>query len=128
MKIIIDAYAWVEYLEGSDKGKLVRQKLEAPDVDAYTCVLTVAEVVSKAMRSGKDPDVAYSSIVINSKIIEIDAESSKQAGIKHAEMKRIVRDFGLVDAYLLVYSERLGAKILTGDPHFQNVPVAIPLK
>jgi predicted nucleic acid-binding protein len=37
------------------------------------------------------------------------------------------RDFGLADAYVLVTARRVGGKVLTGDPHFNGLPVAVKI-
>jgi predicted nucleic acid-binding protein len=63
----------------------------------------------------------------NSTIVEADGELSYEAGILHAEIRRTIRDFGLADAYVLATARRLGAKVLTGDPHFNGVDDAIML-
>ncbi len=41
-----------------------------------------------------------------------------------SEVRRTIYDFGLADAYVLATARRLGAKVLTGDPHFTNIPEA----
>jgi predicted nucleic acid-binding protein len=42
-------------------------------------------------------------------------------------MRKIERDFGLADAYVLVTARRLRSKVLTGDPHFRGVKEAVPI-
>lgn len=123
-RYVVDAFAWIEYLGGSDKGEHVRKILEG-DNEVYTCSVTLAEVVSKVVRSGLNYEIAYQAITLNSKVIDVDAELSRDAGILHAEVRNKVRDFSLADAYVLACSKRLKAKILTGDPHFKNIPETI---
>ncbi|MDP2860718.1 MAG: PIN domain-containing protein, partial [bacterium] len=60
----------------------------------------------------------------NSTVVDADEQLSRQTGILHAEIRRTIYDFGLADAYVLATARRLGAKILTGDPHFTNIPEA----
>ncbi len=93
-------------------------------VEVYTCAVTLAEVVSKAARTGRDPETAYAVIHGNSTVVDADEQLSRQTGILHAEVRRTINDFGLADAYVLATSRRLGAKVLTGDPHFTNIPDA----
>ena len=120
----VDAYAWIEYLRGSEKGRYVRKILEG-DNEVYTCSVTLAEVVSKVVRSGLSHEIAYQAITSNSRVIEVDAELSKEADILHVGVRNKVRDFSLADAYVLACSKRLRAKILTGDPHFKDIPETI---
>lgn len=125
---VVDAYAWVEYLIGSEAGARIRDVLEEEDNEIYTCAVTVAEVISKTAREGRDPETAYDILLSNSCIIDVDELLSKEAGLLHAEMRKIIRDFGLSDAYVLASARKLNAKILTGDHHFKDIEEAILIK
>jgi len=127
-RYVIDAYAWIEYLIGSDTGAKVYAILEKETNETYTCAVTVAEVVSKVAREGKDIKVAYDVLLSNSKVINADEELSKDAGLVHAEVRKTEKDFGLADAYVLATARKLKSKVLTGDPHFKNMKEAVLLK
>jgi len=118
---IIDAYAWIEYLDGSSRGAKVRNIIEGKKNKVYTCAVTIAEIVSKFLRRNFDPEIAFNSITAISNIIPVNGKLSFVAGQLHAEMRKHVRDFGLADAYLLACSKNYNAMIVTGDPHFKNV-------
>jgi predicted nucleic acid-binding protein len=122
-KHVIDAYAWIEYLDGSDSGKKVASIIENDD-ESYTCAITLGEVVSKVARK-EDAKIAYDVLLSNSQIITVDEEISLQAGLIHCEMRKTIKDFGLADAYILATARKLKSKILTGDPHFQEIKEAI---
>ena len=124
-KIIIDAYAWVEYLDGTEKGVAVRKIIEDHENNVYTCVVTIAELVSKFSRKNTDINIALNAVRTLSKVINIDAELSESAGKLHAEVRKRVKDFGLSDAYLLATARKLQARILTGDVHFKNLKEAM---
>ena len=123
-KHVIDAYAWIEYLDGTDAGRKVTEILENSD-SVYTCAVTLAEVVSKVARKGKDAKIAYDVLLSNSQIVCVDEELSLQAGLLHSEMRKTSKDFGLADAYVLSAARKLKAKILTGDAHFKSLKEAI---
>jgi predicted nucleic acid-binding protein len=125
-RIVADAYAWVEYLDGTARGEKLRNLLEAGG-DVYTSAVTLAEVVSKAARTGRDRETAYNIIRGNSTVVEADEQLSYETGILHAEIRRTARDFGLTDAYVLATSRKLGARVVTGDPHFNGVGDALML-
>ena len=127
-KYVIDAYAWVEYLIGSESGVKVAAVLERENSDIYTCAVTVAEVISKTAREERDIETAYSIIVSNSQIVNVDEEISKEAGVLHAEMRKAEKDFGLADAYVLAVARRLNSKVLTGDPHFKSIKEAVLIR
>ena len=126
-RYVVDSYAWIEYLDGTEIGRKVSDLIKENN-EIFTCVLTIAEVVSKAARKGKDAKIAYDVLNSNSKIIDADEELSLQAGLLHYEMRKNVKDFGLADAYILATAEKLKAKILTGDRHFKNMKEAVLIK
>lgn len=123
-KYVLDSYAWIEYLNGTAKGKKVAHILETGDI-IYTSAITIGEVVSKITRMGQDAKPAYDVISSNSQIITADQTLSYQAGVVHCEMRRTQKDFGLADAYILATARKLKTKVLTGDQHFQEVKEAI---
>ncbi|MEM3041788.1 MAG: PIN domain-containing protein [Nitrososphaerota archaeon] len=127
-KYIIDAYAWVVYLIGSDAGSKVKDILAEEKTESYTCAVTLADVISKVAREGRDFETAYDIITSNSSVVDVDEELSKETGILHAEMRKIRKDFGLADAYVLAIARRNDLKILTGDIHFKNVEEAILIR
>ncbi|MFB3889463.1 MAG: PIN domain-containing protein [Candidatus Bathyarchaeia archaeon] len=122
---VVDAWAWVEYLIGSKRGEQLRRILDEEDNEVYTCTITIAEVVGKAAREKQDVEAAYTTLVDNSQIVNINEELSKQAGLLHAEVRQIERDFSITDAYVLAAARKLGARILTGDAHFKNLKEAV---
>ena len=126
-KYVVDSYAWIEYLDGTEIGRKVSDLIKENE-EIFSCVLTIAEVVSKAARKGKDVKIAYDVLTSNSKIINADEELSLQAGLLHYEMRKTVKDFGLADAYILATARKLKTKILTGDMHFKNVKEAVLIK
>jgi predicted nucleic acid-binding protein len=125
---VVDAYAWIEYLIGSEAGSEVNTILENESNEIYTCAVTVAEVISKVSREGRDVDVAYDVVVNNSQVIDVDEELSKETGLLHSEMRKTEKGFGLADAYVLATARKLKSKVLTGDKHFRNVKEAVLLK
>jgi len=127
MKLIIDSYAWVEYLDGSPAGEKV-EKLLLGNNEIYTLSLMIAEVISRVKRVGGDFEIAYDAIVSNSKIIDITRGLSKDAGLFHAKIREKIKDFGLVDALVFIAAKEIGAKIVTGDEHFRNFKESIFIK
>lgn len=125
MKYVIDAHAWIEYFVGSDKGNIVKRIIESDENEIFTSIITVAEVVSVTKRENRDAEEKYKDIINLSKLFFISSEMAKEAGILHAETRKRIKDFGLADAFVLLTARKLGAKILTGDPHFKGFKEAI---
>jgi len=126
-RLVIDSYAWIEYLDGTEIGRKVTDIIEENE-EIFTSALTVAEVISKAAHKDKNVKIAYDVLTNNSKIINADAQLSLEAGLIHFEMRKTLKDFGLADAYVLATARKLNAKVLTGDLHFKIVKDAVLIK
>jgi predicted nucleic acid-binding protein len=127
-KYVVDAWTWVEYLIGSEFGIKLREVLDEDSSEVYTCAVTVAEVVSKVAREGRDVEAAYALLLSNSQVVNANEELSKHAGLLHCEMRKGLKDFGLADAYVLATARKLKAKVLTGDVHFKGVKEAVLIR
>ncbi len=127
-KYVVDAWAWIEYFRGSEHGAKLIDILEDPSTEVYTNAITVAEVISKTARDGRDVEVAYDMLLSNAQIVKIDENLSKQAGLLHFKMRQTIKDFGIADSFVLAVANQLKAKIITGDPHFKGLKNVILVK
>ncbi|MBI3032536.1 PIN domain-containing protein [Candidatus Woesearchaeota archaeon] len=125
-KLIMDAYAWIEYLEGSPQGKQVHELIKIHEI--ITHEVTVAEVVSRITRKGLNGELAYEAMKVLSKIMSTDPLFSKEVGLLHANLRKKISDFGLADAYVLYLAITSKGSVVTGDPHFKNMKNVIFLK
>lgn len=121
-KYVIDAWAWMEYLDGSELGKKASRIIEGEDV--VTSPVTVTEVTSRVSRKGKDPEIAFNSIVSLSKVVQITPEFAKETGLRHSKIKKRIPNFSIGDAFVLQTAKSIGARILTGDPDFKGIKEA----
>jgi len=119
-KYVIDSYAWIEYFEGSAKGRVV-QKVILEKHEIITSAVTVAEVISRMKRKGFEVDDIYLALTNLSQIEDTHALDAKDVGLIHAELRSKVKDFGLADAFVLAVAHQHDAKIITGDPHFKHM-------
>ncbi len=124
MKYCIDAYAWIEYLNGGEKGEKVNSFLTKEN-EIYILAITIAETVSKVKRRKQNAEIAYDAMIKNAQIIGITPRMAKEAGLLHAERRKEIPNFGLADALLLVLARKIKAHIITGDHHFKNFKEAI---
>jgi predicted nucleic acid-binding protein len=127
-EIVIDSWAWIEYLDGSKRGSKVRDVIMDERNQLYTHVVSIAEIVSKEKRRKKDPETAWRAITSLTKVLQIDESDSKAAGLLHAEIKSKNKNFGLVDSFVLQAARKLSGRVLTGDPDFRGVAEAILLR
>jgi predicted nucleic acid-binding protein len=117
--MIIDAYAWIEYLFGSEKGRKVRDLLEKKE--CYTLESNLAEIYEWARKNNEDFAFFQKIIITKSKLLPINRADWLRAVEIKIEQKRKYKDFGIIDALLIAKQELMRCEILTGDKHFQNL-------
>lgn len=122
---VIDAYAWIEYLNGSEKGKKVAEILEKEDDEFFTPSTAVAEIISKTLKENKDMNIALNHINNLSTVFQITSELGVLAGQIHFENKKKNKEFGMLDAFVAATAQKIDAKILTGDPDFKSFKNAV---
>ena len=127
MKYLIDSFAWIEYFQGSEIGNKAKEFIDS-DNELFSINLTISEVVSRFKRKNFDFESAYNAIITLSKVVEISPEIAKKAGEFHAEIRKKIKDFGLVDSLILILARELNAKIVTGDEHFRGFKEVIFIK
>jgi predicted nucleic acid-binding protein len=135
VKIVIDSYAWIELLSGTEKGKKVSDLIDASEV-MYTPGIVLAEIARKLFKEGKEANIIKSqldSIVSISKITAIDAAIAHESANCYLQLADNAKKFrlntpGLFDAIILATCRLLQAKVITGDEHFKNFPETIWIK
>ncbi len=124
-KYIIDAYAWIEYLNGSEKGKKFAEILEDVTNELFTSSATVGEIISKTLRENRDVKVALTNINNLSTVLNITQEISILAGQIHFDAKKKDKEFGMLDAFVAATARKTNSKILTGDDDFRHFKDAL---
>jgi len=128
MRLVIDTFCWIDYIDGNKAGQEVKEYVENPDNEIITTILNIAEISSIVSRRNFDVDKALGIIFSNSKIFSFNSDFAKQAGLLHSEMRRKTEHFGLIDAFILLTARKLRAKVITGDEHFKKEKEAILIK
>lgn len=125
--LVVDSWAWVEYLDGSPMGGQADKAMQkAPEL--WTSLVSIAEVVSKYKRKGRDEGPAVSAMTTLSRIGTPNLEDARQAGRIHAEVKQEAPNFSFADSFVLQLARKLDAKVLTGDPDFRGLKEAELIK
>jgi len=127
VKIVVDTYAWIELFIGSEKGRIVKEKLGSAE-EVYTPDIVLAELARKYAREGIELSVLeerLSKISEISRIIPIDKGMAMKAAevdreLKDKAKKACLREPSLVDAIVLATARALNANLITGDQHFKE--------
>jgi predicted nucleic acid-binding protein len=131
-KIVIDAYAWIEFFMGSEKGRQVKAIVESAD-EVYTPGTVLAEIARKYVREGADDktvDARLEVMIAASNITHVDAKLALEAARCYLELVAKARKTklnvpSLFDAIVLATGRSLDSKIVTGDEHFRNLSETI---
>ncbi len=119
ISFVIDSWAWVEYLRGSERGRRVEQEIQSRKT-LMTSSVTLAEVISKFRREGLEIEGAYQALTTSSKVVNLAEADARDAGLLHADIKKERKNFSLGDAIVLQVARKMNARVLTGDSDFEG--------
>ena len=120
---VVDSYAWVEYFRGSTRGARARDHIESRSV--ATSAITIAEMQEKYLREKWPFAEDLSFIMTRTTLIPIDRSIALAAGQINYSRKKVQKDWGMADSIVLATAREASAAVLTGDPHFKDLPEAI---
>lgn len=120
MKFIVDSYAWIEYFKASAKGIKAKRIIEKEENQLFTLDVCLAEIKFWALQEKIGFLKIHQIIRAYSSVMESNSKDWLDAAQKKLEKRKKHKNFGLVDALLLVKQKQLGALILTGDCHFKK--------
>ena len=128
MKIVVDTYAWIELLIGSEKGNKVKELIENAQ-EIYTPSTVLAETARKFFREGTDEKTinTWLEIITTASVItQIDSATALEAAKCHLELAKKAKISkqntpSLFDAIIYATARINQCKILTGDEHFRNL-------
>ena len=125
---VIDAYAWIEYFDGSKQGEVVAKIIEDSNNSIYTNIITIAELASHFRRKNYDFADAKKIILSLSTIYNINFEFAEKAGVMHAVIRNDRKHMGIADIFILLTAEKLKAKVVTGDEDFRGLKESFMIK
>ncbi len=124
MSYLVDSSAWISYLNGDSSGERLSQILKSKE-EVFVIAPIISEVVSFVRRNKGNYELAYETILKNSRLLYISLKSAKNAGIFHGKAKAEKNNLPLIDAIILSVSQEFDLKILTKDSHFKSFKNAI---
>ncbi len=125
--MLFDTSAWIEFFQGTEKGKKVQESLKSEEI--FTCIVTFAELVNWCLRNRLERKISLyiKTIKQGSELIDLGETMVTLAGRLNYERKMIVRDWGMMDSFILATSLVYDLKIITKDLHFKDLPNAVIL-
>lgn len=123
---VIDTYAWVEYLRGSRQGKGAQPFIEGKN--AYTPSVVLAELTKWYLREleggrrrQEEMSGHLSFVESATVVVPLDGRLAREAGELDFAMKKRVKGWPLADSIIYATAKSMGAKVVSGDPHFRGL-------
>ncbi len=118
--VVLDSFAWIEYFSGSSSGERVKTLLEKGI--CLTPTIVIAELSEKYKRLGETLGHRFDFIRGRSRVVLLDDQLARTAGEISFERKKKVDGWGMADSIVLATGRRSKARVVTGDPHFRDLP------
>jgi len=130
--LTIDTFAWLEVIRGTPAGATAQSAMLGAE-ESLTPSIVLAEVAGACHRTGlTDDQVAQELAAIReaSTIVPIDDSVAISAVHRLDELRSRARQRrlalpGIGDALILATAREHRARLLTGDPHFQDLPETV---
>ena len=119
--MLLDTYAWIEFLRGTERGKKVREILRAER--CYTSIVSIAELVEWCLKNSLSTRIGeyVRGITKSSVVLGLDEEIALIAGKISHERKKKTKGWGMIDSLMLATAVSYNLNILTGDSHFKDL-------
>ena len=132
VKIVADAYAWIELFSGTRNGEFAKATMEEAET-VITPDSVLAEIARKYLREGMKEETTRQRLSIILEASEpafIDDDIAIGAGKAYLQLEKRAKASGLekpslFDALVLAVARRYDGKVLTGDAHFEGLPETI---
>ena len=115
--VVIDSSGWLEYITGDQKADLFAPYFES-DVRILVPVIVLYEVRKVLLKSFPETmaDI-FQSNALRQEVINIDEYIAMSAATLSVKFK-----LAMADALICATAQRYGARLITSDAHFENVP------
>ena len=121
MIYIVDSWAWIEYFIGSQAGSILKKLLSNKNNKFISMECTISELKIYCLGANEDFSRMYNVLKRNSVILPVLTNHWLEAAEIRCEIRKKVKDFGLIDSILVAKQNELKCKIISGDSHFKNM-------
>jgi len=115
LTVLVDSWAWIEYIQGSEAGGVVKRYLESEE-EIITSPINISEVYLKLLK-----DMPADAELVIDKILHYSfiAPFTVKIALAASRLKK-QKKFGMADAIVLATAQANNAKVLTGDDDFKK--------
>jgi predicted nucleic acid-binding protein len=123
--LLFDTWAWWEYLHETAIGSSLRARfVTSGGFRLHTSAITLAELSALLRSAGATARIAPTCGAIRrtSRVWDVTADIAQEAGPARSKLRESSASASLADAIILVTAQRAGARIVSADPAFRDVP------
>ena len=122
MKYVIDSYAWIAYLMGTEAGEKAKPIIEGTE-EKITPTICLAEIYAKTLKVENQELAETQRLFIKEKsaLAPLDELIAVESAKIQAKMKKEVADWGLADSIVYATGQTKKAEVVTGDEHFKKL-------
>jgi predicted nucleic acid-binding protein len=127
--LVFDTWAWVECLHGTPIGDSLRARfLDDDRFRIHTSVITLAELSARLHTDNAADRVSAACGAIRrmSHIWDVTADMAQEVGAARARLRKSSSAASLADAIILLTARNAGARVVSADPAFRDVPGVVP--
>lgn len=118
MTVLVDSWAWIEYLKGTKAGERAKGIIESSEDVAIVSTINIAEVFHWILRFYDEKLAKEKLRVIKRRTFVCDV--NEEIALRAAKVKK-ERKWGLGDSIIYATAKEEKAKVLTGDPDFKGL-------
>ena len=126
--LLFDTWAWWEYLHETPTGASLRRRyVDGGRFRIHTSAISLGEIAARLDTDGHADrtDLACGGIRRLSHLWDVTADLCQEAGRVRSRLRRSSPSASLADAIVFVTARRAGARIVSADPAFAEVPGTI---
>ena len=120
--MMLDSSAWIEFFIESNKGDIVRHHLR--DHSCYTSIVSIAEISNWALKQNRDGRELIKYARELSQILDLTEKIAFLAGELNFQRKKIEKNWGMLDSFILATAQTYNLKVLTKDSQFKDLQTA----
>lgn len=129
---MIDTYAWVEYLIGSEIGVKAKNYIErgrglTPSIVLVELRKWYLREIESGRRSEREMQRHLAFVESATEVVPLDATLALKAGETDFLMKKRIRNWPIADSVIYATALSRAAQVVTGDKHFKGLNEAIYL-
>ncbi len=118
--MLLDTSAWTEFFIKSSEGEKVKESIK--NQNCYTSMTSIAEISNWAAKQNKNTEELIGFVKSLTQMIELSDRISARSGELNFQRKKIERNWGMLDSFILSTAQIYNLKILTKDRHFKDLP------